>query len=109
MAASSSEDDRRGCLMTNAAIETAPRDPETADVVARVLEAQVEAFRSVIVEGQAVGEIARDRDPGELARYLVTFLNGLRVMQRASADPAALRPLADIAVDAVLARQASTD
>ena len=102
VAASSSEDDRRGCLMTNAAIETAPRDPETAEVVARVLEAQVEAFRAVIVEGQALGEIGRERDAGELARYLVTFLNGIRVMQRASVDPAALRPLADLAVDAVL-------
>jgi TetR/AcrR family transcriptional repressor of nem operon len=107
--ASSSEDDRRGCLMTNAAIETAPRDPETAEVVARVLEAQVAAFRAVIVEGQAVGEIAKDRDPGELARYLVTFLNGIRVMQRASADPAALRPLADLAVDTVLARPVVAD
>ena len=50
---SSSADDRRGCLMTNAAIETAPHDPEIAEVVARVLEGQVGAFRAVIVEGQA--------------------------------------------------------
>jgi hypothetical protein len=30
-------------------------------------------------------------------------------MQRASADPAALRPLADLAVDAVLGRPVATD
>ena len=107
--ASSSTDDRRGCMMTNAAIETAPRDPMTAGVVAEVLEAQTGAFRTVIVEGQARGEIDPARDPDQLARYLVTFLNGVRVMQRASADPGALRPLADLAVDAVLARVSGTD
>jgi TetR/AcrR family transcriptional repressor of nem operon len=107
--ASSSLDDRRGCLMTNAAIETAPRDAETAKVVAEVLEAQTGAFRAVIVEGQARGEIDPARDPDHLARYLVTFLNGIRVMQRASADPGTLRPLADLAVDAVLARAPVTD
>ena len=107
--ATSAPDDRRGCLVTNAAIETAPRDPEIAGVVAGVLEAQVGAFRSVIVEGQARGEIDPGRDPDHLARYLVTFLNGIRVMQRASSDPATLRPLADIAVDAVLARPVGPD
>lgn len=104
VASASTEDDRRGCLVTNAAIETAPRDPEVADVITGVLEAQVGQFRAVIVEGQARGEIDPDRDPGDLARFLVTFLNGVRVMQRAGADPGALRPLADLAVDAVLAR-----
>ena len=72
-------------------------------MVAGVLEAQVGAFRSVIVEGQARGEVDPARDPDDLARYLVTFLNGIRVMQRASTDPSTLRTLADVAVDAVLA------
>lgn len=102
--ASSSPDDRRGCLVTNAAIETASHDADVATVVAGVLERQTGAFRSVIVEGQARGEIDPSRSPDDLARYLVTFLNGVRVMQRASSDPAALRPLADLAVDAVLLR-----
>jgi len=106
---SSSPDDRRGCLMTNAAIETAPHDPQIADVVARVLEGQVGAFRTVIVEGQARGEFDPDRDPDDLARYLVTFLNGVRVMQRASTDPGALRPLADIAVDAMVTPAVHSD
>ncbi len=102
VAHASTGEDQRGCLVTNAAIETAPHDPEVAALVSGVIESQVVAFRTVILQAQAVGEVDPGRSVEDLARYLVTFLNGVRVLQRAGEDPRNLRPLAALTLLVVM-------
>jgi TetR/AcrR family transcriptional regulator, transcriptional repressor for nem operon len=82
-----------GCLLTNTAVELAPHD---AAIEARLKAsfAKVEAaFARTIRRGQAQGEIAAQKDPRALARFLVNAVQGLRVFGRARPSRAALHDI----------------
>ncbi|WP_405142913.1 TetR/AcrR family transcriptional regulator [Sphaerisporangium sp. NBC_01403] len=85
---------RRGCMMVNAAAEMLPGDGE----VARVLDANWAglegALTSTLMRARAEGELPAGRDPRALARFLLVFLQGLRLMSKGSPDPARLRDAA---------------
>jgi TetR/AcrR family transcriptional regulator, transcriptional repressor for nem operon len=74
--------DRRGCLLVNTALETAPHDSELgAEVAARFEE--IEAFfRRAITRSQAEGSVPSNRDASDLARMLLGVTLGLRVLAR---------------------------
>lgn len=77
-----SDPDRKGCMLVNAALDTAPHDPEFQKVVAEAM-LHVEAFfLDCIARGQAAGEVS-DRLPAvQLARHLLAVLLGIRVLAR---------------------------
>lgn len=52
----------------------------------------------MLAEGQLRGEIPADRSPGDLAGFLVTSLQGLRVMGAINPDRAALMRSAEVAL-----------
>ncbi len=85
---------RRGCMMVNAAAEMLPGDGE----VARVLDANWAglegALTSTLMRARAEGELPAGRDPRALARFLLVFLQGLRLMSKGSPDAARLRDAA---------------
>ena len=93
-AATSSQ--RRGCLMTNSAVELSPHDPETETRVAADLEQIEAAFYKAIVRGQAELEIPPDNDPQPLARYLTSCLQGLKVVSKIKADSRCLQDIVDM-------------
>lgn len=93
--------DRRGCMITNAAVELAGADPAIRRVVQRTLRLQEQGFRAVIEEGQRDGEIDRSHDAIALAGFFVTTLNGIQVMARVDPDLRRLTSLADVAIRAV--------
>ena len=84
------QDQPQGCFAGRCAVEIAGRDPAAATRIATSIEHTVDAFHGAVVRAQALGEIPADRDARALARYLVSGLNGLRVMAEAKADRAAL-------------------
>lgn len=73
---------RRGCMLVNSAIESAPRDISSKEIIAVFLN-EVEAFflRSVSA-GQENGSIPKDHSPGDLAKSLLGVLLGIRVLAR---------------------------
>ena len=77
------EGDRRGCLLVNTALDTAPHDPELgAEMAARL--GEIEAFFCrAITAAVAEGSVPRERDPADLARLLLGVVLGLRVLARA--------------------------
>ncbi|MFI8513823.1 TetR/AcrR family transcriptional regulator [Streptomyces sp. NPDC085460] len=87
-----------GCFVTNSATELAPRDP----VVARRVELsweQIETLlHSALTRARAQGELPEDRDPRALARMLLVLLQGIRVVGKASTDPARVRDAAEQAL-----------
>jgi TetR/AcrR family transcriptional repressor of nem operon len=91
---SSSEDGKQGCMVTNAAAELLPRDAEVCRFVDRSWEALEAALTSALIRARAQGELAADRDPRALARFLVVLLQGLRVTGKGSSDPARIRDAA---------------
>lgn len=89
---------RDGCMVTNTAAELAPHDPAAARHVERNWDQLETVLHSALVRAQAQGELPPDRDPLALARMLLVLLQGLRVVGKASADPARVRDAAEQAL-----------
>ena len=76
------DEQRKGCMLVNSALEMAPHDPEFQRVVADVL-VQVEGFfRRCVAMGQSEGTISGFQSAEDLARLLLSTLLGLRVLAR---------------------------
>jgi TetR/AcrR family transcriptional repressor of nem operon len=84
-----------GCLITNTAAELAPHDPAAARRVERNWDQLETVLHSALVRAQAQGELPADRDPLPLARTLLVLMQGLRVVGKASSDPARVRDAAE--------------
>lgn len=89
---------RRGCLMTNSAVELAARDPETATHIAANLHRLETAFYKALVRAQEKGEISSSQNPRALARFFTCNLQGLRVVSKVNPDLTALRDMAKVVV-----------
>jgi TetR/AcrR family transcriptional repressor of nem operon len=92
---------RRGCMLVNAATERLPDD----QVVGRRVESSWDtlevALASALTRARAQGEIGTDKDPRALARFLLTVLQGLRVLAKGAPDPERLRDAATQALRAL--------
>lgn len=92
------DEQRRGCLVVNSATELLPDDEAVSRLVESSWDTIEVALTSALTRARAQGELAADRDPRALARFLLVFLQGVRVLGRASPDPARLRDAADQAL-----------
>ncbi len=73
---------RRGCLLVNSAIESAPHDPQFLEIVATFLK-EVEAFfLRCVSRGQENGSISRAHSAADLSKSLLGILLGIRVLAR---------------------------
>jgi TetR/AcrR family transcriptional repressor of nem operon len=73
---------RRGCLLVNSAIESAPHDPNFLEIVATFL-SEVEAFfLRCVSKGQGDGTISRAHSAADLSKSLLGILLGIRVLAR---------------------------
>jgi len=77
-------EDRRsikGCLMINTATELAQEaeDEPLARRLDEMFRSHEQRFQQALVEAQARGELAKEKDPEALARYLLVGVRGLRV------------------------------
>ena len=86
----SCDEGRKGCLMTNSAVELAAHDRDTATLVAANFSRVEEAFVKVLRHAQSDGEIGKKQNPRALGRFLTSSLQGLRVMGKACPDRALL-------------------
>lgn len=87
-----------GCFVTNTAAELAPHDPAAARRVERSWDHLETLMYSALVRARAQGELPEGRDPRALARMLLVLLQGLRVVGKASEDPARVRDAAEQAL-----------
>ncbi len=90
---------RRGCLLTNSAVELAAHDEKVRERVSESFDWLENAFEGAVVRAQRKGEIRSDREAKKIARFLVSSVQGLGVMGRTDPDP---EQVADI-VEMVLA------
>jgi TetR/AcrR family transcriptional repressor of nem operon len=93
--------DDHGCLATNSAIEMAHRDPQVAALVAESFRIITAGIAAAIARGQAIGEIRTAGDPAALALFVLTTMQGLRVLARTT--PPAGRPDLHKVIDQALA------
>ncbi|MET9510857.1 TetR family transcriptional regulator [Streptomyces flavidovirens] len=96
--AASDKERLTGCFVTNTAAELAPHDDSAARRVEVSWEHMETLLHSALVRAQAQGELPEDRDPRALARMLLVLMQGLRVVGKASSDPARVRDAAEQAL-----------
>lgn len=93
-----SDQQRRGCLLVNAALEMAPHDAGFREIVVREMKL-IEAFFQHCVEiGQSDGSIIRSRPATDLAKLLLGVLLGLRVLARTRSERGVLEGAASAAL-----------
>ncbi|NUP32883.1 MAG: TetR/AcrR family transcriptional regulator [Streptomycetaceae bacterium] len=89
---------RQACLIVAAAMERARDDGQVAARLRSTTQALELALFDVIAEGQVRGQIPGDRSAADLAGFLVTSLQGLRVMGAINPDRASLMRSAEVAL-----------
>ncbi|MBE9180990.1 TetR/AcrR family transcriptional regulator [Oculatella sp. LEGE 06141] len=87
---------RRGCLLTNVAVECCPHDSEAVHRVTANLKRTETAFRTALTTAQANGDLSPHQDVNALARFLTANLQGIRVMSNVNSDRQALQDMVDI-------------
>jgi TetR/AcrR family transcriptional repressor of nem operon len=74
--------DRKGGFVTNTVVECLPRDKSAAELVDISINGLQAAIAGALVRAQDQGELGADKDPQALARFMVTFVQGIRVMAK---------------------------
>ncbi|NUU19919.1 MAG: TetR/AcrR family transcriptional regulator [Streptomycetaceae bacterium] len=98
-----SPDGPPGCFAVNTAVELSTHDAEIARRVASNWDRIETALLTGLTRAQAQGEIPADKDPRALARFLLTVLQGMRVVGTgAPGDPARLRATGEQAMAALV-------
>jgi TetR/AcrR family transcriptional regulator, transcriptional repressor for nem operon len=73
---------RRGCMLVNSAIESAPHDEKFFDVVAIFLDEVEQFFFRCVRSGQKDGTISKANSAKDIAKSLLSVLLGIRVLAR---------------------------
>jgi TetR/AcrR family transcriptional repressor of nem operon len=76
------DEDCRGCLCVNSAVELAPHDPAIALLLDQHSQSQEDLFRRALERAQASGEIPAALDAIATARYLLNVIAGLGVARK---------------------------
>ncbi|MCT2590044.1 TetR/AcrR family transcriptional regulator [Streptomyces sp. N2-109] len=93
-----SEQRSRGCFVTNTAAELAAHDREAARRVEASWSHLETLMHSALARAGMQGELPPGRDPKPLARMLIVLMQGMRVVGKASADPARVHDAAEQAL-----------
>ena len=91
-------DGHRGCMVINGALEMAPHDEATRDVIREATSRHERLHVRLIREGQAAGDIDADLDALATGKAMLGLVMGLRVYGRSGAPKATLRSLAESAL-----------
>ncbi|MET9491031.1 TetR/AcrR family transcriptional regulator [Nocardia sp. NPDC006630] len=90
-----------GCLVVNSAVELAAREPGVARLVEASWAYLETTLTSALMRAKAQGELRPETDPRASARFLLVFLQGVRVLERTPGAAARLRDAADVAIAAL--------
>lgn len=80
------DEEHKGCMLVNTALDVVPEDPAFRGAVADVL-SRIEAFfLHRVRQGQAHGSITTSQTAEDLARHLLAVLMGVRILARVVPD-----------------------
>ncbi len=88
--------------MTNTTLELLPQEKDVAQRIRQGFRGMTEMIEETARRGQIEGSIKRDLDPRQIALYLYSYAQGLRVVGRVS-TMAELEPTLDLALASLAA------
>ncbi|MBK1666356.1 TetR family transcriptional regulator, partial [Rhodospirillum rubrum] len=91
-------DDRKGCLLVNAATESATFDTALANRIRDCLSLTESRLAGLIAEGQSDGSIDQTIDGPATARLMLCLIHGLRVAGQVGMPPIGVAALVDAAM-----------
>jgi TetR/AcrR family transcriptional repressor of nem operon len=92
------DEKRRGCFVTNSAVELAPHCAATTERVAAYYLRLEEAFYDALFRAERDGEIRPGRHLRSMARFITCCLQGMLVMSKVADDPTALDDVVDVII-----------
>lgn len=85
----------RGCLVANTSLELGHSDTLVTSLLGEHFGALETALTALMQRGQQQGDIQKDASPQALASFILTIIQGLRVLGRGLADKAQAQRLHD--------------
>ncbi|AMW79618.1 TetR family transcriptional regulator [Acinetobacter sp. TGL-Y2] len=85
-----------GCMVANASLEMARHDQGIAELVAKNLMRMERAISTLIIRGQANGEIDSNKNSDALAHFIVSTIQGIRVVSKGAGEEKQASRLEDI-------------
>jgi len=87
---------RRGCFIGNCAAELARQDRTVATHVRQSIERVQSTFRDALLQARRAGELDRNANVDALAAFLMSGVQGLRLVGKANPDRVLLRNIANV-------------
>ncbi|WP_218079540.1 TetR/AcrR family transcriptional regulator [Anthocerotibacter panamensis] len=87
---------RKGCLLTNSAVELGPHDEDCAQRVVENLRWIEDLFYRLLLRAEAQEELTPGRDLQALARFFTSNLQGLQVLAKVDPDPARIQDVVKV-------------
>jgi TetR/AcrR family transcriptional regulator, transcriptional repressor for nem operon len=87
---------RRGCFIGNCAAELAVHDKVVATRLRKSIERVQSAFRDALLQAQGAGQIRKDADVDALAAFLMSGIQGLRLVGKANPARGPLESIAKV-------------
>jgi len=84
------DQDKKGCFVVNTATELIPGDEKIQEIIQGNNKKLETVFYEYLLKGEVDGQFKKGKDLKATAALLFTFLNGLRVVTKASSNEAEL-------------------
>ena len=91
----------KGCFLSNCTTELANANQDVHKFLEINHHTMVDLFSDLISKAQEAGEIPADKNPKELANFLFSSLQGLRVTSMIETDKKAIKAIADQVLSAL--------
>lgn len=95
---------KKGCFLSNAAVEMAPHDAEVAKVVEHNLRRMIAALSALVNRGQIEGDIRSDEHADTIAAMLFNTMQGCRVMGKSGAGREMLTGIVNHTIESIRAK-----
>ena len=96
----SARENPSGCLISSGILSCAPENKKVAETVASMRAEALQAIRRTLQAGVKSGELPRETDITQLARFYAAVVQGMSVQARDGANAKALRSIGETALKA---------
>jgi TetR/AcrR family transcriptional regulator, transcriptional repressor for nem operon len=90
--------DKKGCYVVNAIVEFSERNTDVTEIVDASNKAFEKMLEKLIVKAQAKKQIAANKNPKQISKFLFTTIYGLRVSSKSNASIKELKDVAAMAL-----------